>query len=65
MKIKHVNGTFWKAENDCWTHAECAATEYKSFDDVPHEIEDLKIAWDLERIVYYDDDDEAVASSIN
>jgi hypothetical protein len=29
---------FWNAENDCWTTAESAATEYEECDDCPEEL---------------------------
>ena len=42
MKILHENGTFWNAENNCWTVARSAATEYTNCDDLPRTIGDLE-----------------------
>lgn len=35
MIITRGGNTFWNAENNCWTEAKQAATEYKNHHDLP------------------------------
>ena len=39
MKIGHINGTFWNAENNCFGPIE-AATEFVNTDEIPDHITD-------------------------
>ena len=59
MRIEHVNGTFWNQENNCWTVAEQAASEYRDVWDVPFVIEDLGFDYGFEAY-YFDGDVESV-----
>lgn len=35
--------TFWNADQDCFTEARQAATEYETLDDLPQEIDGLEL----------------------
>ena len=63
MKIQNVNGTWWNADNDCWTEAACAASEYEKASDLPMFCGDAAIErFSDDDIRYYDDADaDAVA----
>jgi hypothetical protein len=37
-KIINESGWYWNAENNCWTVAKEAATEYDEFDELPLEL---------------------------
>ncbi len=64
MKIKNWDGMFWNAENNCWTVAESAATEYNEIGSAPQTIGDLDR--DVEHDGYYasDEDDEPTATLV-
>jgi hypothetical protein len=71
MYIIRKENVFWNAENDCWTEAREAATQYEKAFDVPaflpcsntpgHGMLDAGIEGD--EVCYYTEDERCVANS--